>query len=204
MNREKKVSYELSDDKKNSIFNFGSPLNEEVYDPQKNQVISKTGGWAMIRRPLPAIENGLDEEVTVGRIFWVEHSEGADDEGFLPDGRYKVRCFSSKGDVYLWPYEYIILDTDYILSAWLEGFVTFHPTGVAESQLSDQLFYARSRGISLGDAMVMALGTISGPVGWFEPNEEMREFVTAFQETVSLTDENRARRAKAHAKKTSK
>lgn len=177
---------------------FGDLLSGDIYDPRENQMIPKSGAWAIIIRPLPPLERGLDEQVTMGRVFWCEQMPNADEQGFLPDGRYKVQCRSPFGDLCLWPYEYRVLSASYLTMAWQEGGFTFHPSAKSEDQFSEQLFYCMSRGISRADATVMCLGTMSGPVGWFEPSDEVADFIAGFQNAGrGLTQVNRDRRAAA-------
>lgn len=174
---------------------FGNPLNGDVYDPHENQMLPETGAWVMIRRQLPPIERGVDKQVTIGRVFWSERLADSDEEGFRPDGTYKVRCLSPFGELCLWPYEYVTMDPKFLISAWQEGAIKFHPTGIAESQFNDQVFYCMSRGISRADAVVMSLGTMTGPIGWFEPDQEIVEFVTMFENVgAGIQQVNKQRR----------
>jgi len=166
-----KVSYELQPEEKEAKERCGwdHPDNDLAWDPGPKQRIPKDGAWVMITRTLPPIERGLNRNLMVGRIFWCDHQSGADEAGFTRDGLYKVICRSPWGDVWLWPYEYSRMEIPEILSLWQTNDVVFVPTNVQLARFNDIVFYARSRGIALADAMVMALGTLSGPVGWFRP-----------------------------------
>lgn len=148
---------------------FGEPANRLVYDPDASQRI-RNGSWVMITRRLPPIEGQIDKHIRVGRLFFAEHMPNADEFGFLPDGTYKIKCNSPWGTVCLWPYEYSAVSIESLLDMWTEGDLTFHPVNLDQVKFNEVAFYARSRGISLGDAAVMALGTLSGAVGWFEPS----------------------------------
>lgn len=57
------------------MFGFGNPANADVYRPRPHQIVPKAGGWAMITRRLPPIENSFDETLRVGRIFYVDLSK---------------------------------------------------------------------------------------------------------------------------------
>lgn len=171
------TGYELSDRAKQllakSPFGWCDPANREVYDPRPQSRVPESGAWALITRQLPPIEGRIDQHVRVGRVFYVEQLHGAsgatDAAGFQPDGKYKVRCRSPWGEVHLLPYEYSMIDAAAILAMWADAELRFHPLDVEPARLSEVTFYARSRGIGPADAMVMALGTLAGPVGWFEP-----------------------------------
>jgi len=152
---------------------FMRPEDLDVYDPRPNQRVPKPGAWAMIVRPLPPLERGLHEEVTPGRCFWVTHQGGADEHGFAPDGRYKVLTNTPWGEVALWPYEYTVIPPERLIAYWTEEALQFHPLDMESAQFNAIVFYARSRGIGLADAAVMALGTLSGRVGWFEPHPDL-------------------------------
>ncbi len=137
----------------------------------------------MIVRQLPPIEKGFRETIRVGRVFYIEHVSEADEVGFSPGGKYKVLCNSPWGSVCLWPYEYSVIDTAKLLSLWESKELVFHP--IAENvRFTDALFYVRSRGIAIQDAMVMVLGSFKGPVGWFEPSPELAEECEAMEERV--------------------
>lgn len=170
-----KNSYELDDDSKDkSVYSFlGDPRNREVIDPPERKRIPKDGAWIMITRRLPAIAGDLDRHIRVARIFYAEHEDGVDDSGFRPDGTYKVRIRSPWGEVSVWPYEYSKIDTAEIIAMWQADEIKFHPLNMELGRFNDIVFYARSRGIATADAMVMALGSIAGPVGWFEPREDL-------------------------------
>lgn len=188
------TGYELSDRAKSiltrSPFGWMDPANREVFDPAPSSRVPETGAWALITRQLPAIERGIDQHVRVGRVFYVERADraGTDAAGFSRDGRYKVRCRSPWGEVHLWPYEYATIDVPELLAMWAEGELRFHPTDIEPARLSEVTFYARSRGIGIADAMVMALGTLAGPVGWFEPaSAELAEECEALERRVHAT-----------------
>jgi len=164
---------------------FGSqPAQDDVYRPNSKQRIPKEGAWAMIIRKLPGIEGGIDKHFRVGRIFYMEHERSADQFGFMPDGRYKVLCNSPWGTLHLWPYEYSVIPVPTILPLWQDGELVFHPTNVQLTRFNDIVHYSRSRGISLADAMVMALGTLKGPVGWFEPRTDLAVECEAMEQAV--------------------
>lgn len=189
-------TYELTDSAKDSLDMTGlfsgaeymiDPRNRLIYDPQDAHRIPKTGAWVMIVRQLPAIVGSIDQEVRVGRVFWVEHEEGTDEAGFRKDGAYKVILHSPWGDVCLWPYEYARLDTAYIIDCWSKSELTFHPLNMEPGRLNEVTFYARSRGISLADALVMALGSVTGNIGWFEPTPEIAAACEDLATSVNLT-----------------
>lgn len=195
---EGKPTYELTPEQKAMSNMFGiagrNPADREVMEPPANKRITKDGGWAMIIRKLPPIEKGFQGTMRVGRVFYIEHTGEADDAGFTPGGKYKVLCNSPWGSVCLWPYEYSVMDTTKLFSLWESKELIFHP--LAENvRFSDALHYVRSRGVSLEDAMVMVLGTLKGPVGWFEPApglseqcEEMEERVHRWEPTRTLKE----------------
>ena len=62
-----------------------------------------------------------------------------------------------------------MIDPARLTTLWALGDLTFHPTQLSHAAFSDIVFYARSRCIPLADAAVMALGSFSGSIGWFEP-----------------------------------
>jgi hypothetical protein len=193
------VPGELSDDEKDAQIaaSMGNPLNMSIYDPHETERVSEVGGWAMIRRPLPAIERDLDKYVTIGCVFWVTQMEGTED-GFDKYGRYKVRCASPFGEVCLWPYEYVILDAQFLMHACQEGALHFHPAAISAEQFTEQMFYCMKCGIGREEAMMMSLGTLTGPVGWFEPHAEVAEFVNLFANVGGgMSIENKQRRSDA-------
>jgi hypothetical protein len=162
----------------------GNPANLDVYDPRDNQMIPPAGSWAMITRKLPPIEGRLDENMRVGRIFFVEHLSNVDEKGFQPNGMYRAMCHSPWGDLHLWPYEYSTIDVVDIVKLWTAEEVIFHPTSIDNARFSEIAFYARSRGIGLADAAVMALGTLTGSVGWFEPREDLAAECEAMERSM--------------------
>lgn len=206
-----KGTYKLPDDERRDVVDyevfaaadpFNGSANGEVYDPGPKQIIPKSGAWITIRRRLPAIEGGIDEHVRVARIFWGEHENGADDEGFIPGGQYRICLTTPWGDVKLWPYEYARVDVADVLAMWQRGELTFHPTNVSEAQFNATVFYVRSRGIALPDAMVMALGSIAGPVGWFEPHPDLAEIAEAMERSAHAPfSEHKRRRAEARRRR---
>lgn len=181
------------------------PANADVYEPHQFQRVPKAGAWAMVTRQLPPLERRLDEDVRPGRVFWVEHHDTADDDGFMPNGTYKVLCRSPFGELTLWPYEYRVMRPEFLTDAWQRGEYVFHPMAVSEKQFSDVLFYCLSRGISRADATVMALGTMTGAVGWFELRQnlapEIEAFIVGFADVGVLTEKNHARRRKAQERR---
>jgi len=183
-----KTSYERQGREKELLCDratmFGSPDNALVYDPGPKQRVPKEGAWAMITRRLPNMERDMQKVIRVARVFYVEHTGEADEFGFLPDGRYKVLCRSPWGEVMLWPYEYSVMDAETVISLWQDGELIFHPLNVQLARFNDIVFYARSRGIALPDAMVLALGTLKGPVGWFEPPKELAREAEAMEQSV--------------------
>lgn len=174
------ATYELQGDAKelavireSSLFGgWVDPANADVYDPRDRQRVPTGGAWAMITRRLPPMERGLDEKLRVGRVFFVQHEASADEFGFLPDGRYRVDCDSPWGSLKLWPYEYSVLPPERLVGLWQDGALRFNPTNIELAQFNNVVFYVRSRGIGLADAAVMALGSFTGPIGWFEPATE--------------------------------
>lgn len=147
--------------------------NGDVFAPHETQRVPKAGAWAMITRRLPPMEGGLDEQLRPGRVFYVQHMPNADDAGFLPGGTYKVKTDTPWGTVTLWPYEYTVKSADAMIALWTDGALVFHPMDVSAAQFNATVFYVRSRGIPTADAMVMALGSIHAPVGWFEPHPDV-------------------------------
>lgn len=174
-------SYELTDEAKEhelaiDLMHGGSPDNGLVYNPGDRQRIGASGSWVMITRALPAIEGGIDREIRVGRVFYVERDANADDAGFLPGGTYKVHLRSPWGDLCLWPYEYATIDTEELTRSWADGELIFHPQRIDTAQFNEIAFYARTRGIKLADAAVMALGTLQASgIGWFEPRPDLAD-----------------------------
>ena len=183
-----KVSYERQDREKEILCHratiFGNTANSLVYDPGEKQRIPKDGAWVMITRELPPMEKNLQKHIRVARVFYAEHDGEADEFGFLPDGSYKVVCRSPWADMKLWPYEYSTIDAPSLLDLWQSKEMIFHPMNVQLARFNDIVFYARSRGIGLPDAMVMALGTFKGPVGWFEPTRKLAREAEAMERSV--------------------
>jgi len=175
------VTHELSDVSKTqavsvaTFFGTFDIAGAEIYDPAPSSRLPEVGSWAMITRRLPAIEGGVDKHFRVGRCFYLERSGNTDSKGFGPRGIYKVKCHSPWGDVSLFPYEYSTISIPMLIELWGSGELIFHPTAVDPLRLNQVVFYARSRGLSLADAAVLALGTITAPVGWFEPRADLAE-----------------------------
>lgn len=167
---DKHTSYERLDEEKEFLMPiYGNPAQDAIWDPGPKQRFGKAGAWAMVTRQLPPLEGRVDKHVRVGRIFFLQHIAEADEYGFTMDGHFKALCRCPWGDVCLWPYEYSTIEANEVLDLWQKKELKFHPTNVQPARFNDIVFYARSRGIGLADAMVMALGTLSAPVGWFEP-----------------------------------
>lgn len=179
----------------------GHPANADVYAPKSHQRVPKTGAWAMITRQLPPMEFGLDEHVLVGRVFYVQHHGNADDEGFTTDGTYKVTCVTPWHELTLWPYEYTVVPPARLINYWQQGALLFHATNVEPGRLNEVVFYARSRGIDVADAIVMALGTLEGPVGWFEPHESLADDLEAMAVHINQWPWDDTKRKAAQARK---
>jgi hypothetical protein len=167
------------------IFPGVDPANREVYEPLPGSLLPKEGSWIMIRRRLPNIEGGIDKIARVGRIFWGEHLEEADDEGFLMNGSYKIQAYLPEKLGFLWPYEYSTIAFDKVLDVWQREEIIFHPMNLELARFNDIVFYCRTRGISKADAVVMALGTVNGPIGWFEPRPDIAEECEALEARVN-------------------
>lgn len=187
--RATEFGYEFADEVKDAFASMlrGDPANLEVWDPRPEQRLPEAGSWAMIVRKLPSIEGGLDKEIRVGRIFFVERLDNTDAAGFLRDGTYKVRLRSPWGELYLMPYEYSTIEARALTAMWSDGELIFHPLRIDSARFSEIAFYARSRGIGLEDAAVMALGTLSGVVGWFEPRPDLAEECERWERAVHST-----------------
>lgn len=189
LTRDSELGYELASSAKEIIasthrFLGGNPANIQVHDPQPNQRISKAGSWIMITRQLPPIEGRIDQHFKVGRIFFAEHDPNTDEHGFQPNGTYKIVCRSEWGDLWLWPYEYASIPVENVIALWTLEEIVFHPRRIDSARFSEVAFYARSRGIGLADAAVMALGTLQGNVGWFEPRPDLAEQCEAMERSV--------------------
>jgi hypothetical protein len=173
------------------------PADAEVYAPR--DTIPEAGAWAIITRQLPPLEGGVDQHLRVGRIFYVERQANTDAEGFMPDGRYKALSHTPWGTVHLWPYEYSVLAPTRVIKLWQSGMV-FHPTHVEHARFTEISFYARSRGIPMADAAVMALGSFPGAIGWFEPPVEVADDVEAMADRINRWPWDDTKRKAAHAR----
>jgi hypothetical protein len=179
-------------------------LNRLSYDPEDRHLVGKEGSWIMVIRPLPPIQGGLERHVTPGRIFFAKTHPSADAEGFLPDGTYKVALLTIWGELCLFPHEYAVMEPDFVTSCWADGELVFHPTGIDAARVNEITFYARSRGIPLASAAVMALGTLSANVGWFEPIPEIAAEAKSLAGSgigLGITEENRRRREGARRRR---
>jgi hypothetical protein len=181
--------HELSNGAKDGLASIlgGDPANIEAYDPGPKQRIPEAGAWGIIVRKLPSIEGGVDREIKVGRIFYLERLPNSDGEGFVKGGLYKALLRSPWGDLHLWPYEYSTIEALPLVEMWSAGELIFHPLRIDDARLQEIAFYARSRGIGLADAAVMALGTLSGNVGWFEPRPDLAEQCEEMERRVHST-----------------
>lgn len=171
------ATYELLPEEKERRGRYGlyavHPMEEEVYDPPPEKRISAQGAWVLLLR-LPNIP--IQEHLSRGQLFYAKQQEGADPAGFNARGDYKVMIRTPWGECGLWPYEYSVPSLEKILG-WFEAKeLVFHPFQ-GEPRFNDALFYLRSRGIGLEEALPMALGTFEEPVGWFEPPAELRETI---------------------------
>lgn len=205
-------SYELSDEEAWDQSGLGMgfaihPANLDVYKPHDNERIPPAGAWIIIKRHLPALEGGIDEHVRPGRCFWAERDGSADPHGFTQNGTYKVWLRGLPwGDCALWPYEYATIPTAEILGAWQDGSLVFNPLRIDLARLNEITFYARSRGIGLAAAAVMALGSVEGAVGYFEPAPALAEETEQLVHMLSsiggpLTEVNHQRRAAARKRR---
>lgn len=185
------------------------PDNRFTYDPQPQHRIPEVGAWVMILRSLPPMERRIDQHICVGRMFYAMRSGSdtdMDKEGFASDGTYRALLQTEWGDVWVWPHEYAKIETDAILAMWQSGEMEFHPTNVSVTELNEQVFYARSRGMGLAQSAAMALGSVEANIGWFEPREDLVPELESWSEYATnemgrLTDTNHARRAAAHKRR---
>lgn len=180
-------SYELTADQKDAYADYIAKRGEdvEVVNPRADQRIPNSGAWVMITRPLPPMERDAHRHVRPGRVFYAQHEGGTDEAGFAPTGRYKVRLTTPVGDVSVWPYEYHVVPTTRLLDLLQHGALAFRPFDVSPAQLNDTVFYCRSRGIGLGDALAIALGTLAAPVGWLEPAADLATDIEALATRLS-------------------
>ena len=202
---------ELSRDSKDSIAAMnrglgGSPLNMKMYDPDEDCRIPPEGAWVQIVRALPAIEGGIDEHVSVGRVFYATRDvdPSVDPDGFAENGTYKVVLNTPWGSVKLWPYEYRMVPGISLVERWQRGDLIFHPVGVEQAAFSDTVHYIMSRGIDLSTAACMVLGTeeMIGDIGWFELPEELVPWAEALTRIGGgLTEVNHERRRAARARR---
>ncbi len=178
-------TYELDDQGKAFLWQitFGDPvgrrhinlLNELTWDPTDKQRIPREGAWVMILRP-PYVTSRA--RLKMGEIYYAKHLAQADQYGFLPHGRYQVQIETVRGGtIILEAYEYSRFTVPEVLNLWQKKEIVFHPTNIQLSRFNDIVHYARSRGIGLEDAMVMALGSIQENVGWFEPTPQMARLI---------------------------
>lgn len=177
----------------------GRAEGDYVYQPSASQMIPKDGAWVMIVRSLPPMEFDLHEKMIVGGVFYAERVAETDDEGFSPDGAYKVRVKSPWGDVILWPYEYAVKDVVNLIALWQEGALEFTATSIDRARLNDVVFYCRQRCIGIADAMVMALGSLSGSVGYFLPPESVREDLREMAESIGRSISHPVHQARREA-----
>lgn len=182
----------------------GHAAGAYVYSPRPDQMIPPDGAWVMITRELSPIERDLHKQFIVGGVFFAERLGETDAEGFPSDGRYRVRVNSPWGEVVLWPYEYAVKDAVHVTELWGEGALEFTATSIEQARLNDVVFYCRQRCIGLADAMVMALGTLKGSVGYFLPPESVREDLRQLAEAINrpLSDPvHQKRRAEARRRR---
>lgn len=181
--------YELSEESKDGLASSmrGDPANMEVYDPGHKQLIPEAGAWGLITRKLPPLEGRVDENIRVGRIFYLERQSNSDSKGFVKGGVYKALLRSPWGELHLMPYEYSTIEPVAIVRMWSDGELIFHPLRIDGARFQEIAFYARSRGIGLADAAVMALGTLSGSVGWFEPCPDLAEQCEEMEREIHST-----------------
>ena len=179
------------------------PRNVWRYAPPPEAMVPKGGAWCIVRSALPPMEREIDTHVTVGRVFWCEHvSDNCDDEGFEPDGSYGVLARTPFGEPKLLPHEYRTISVPLLMECTQQHGFEFNPMKASAHQMNDTLFYCMSRGIPRVDAMVMALGTISGPVGWFDPHPDLLPVLSSFMSVgAPLSEVNHARRRAAQAKR---
>ncbi len=173
-----KTTFELSESDKDAQrfhpFSVHPHLEAEVIDPPESKRIPKGGAWVMVLRPPTLAECRFER----GQFFFARHGEDTDPVGFDPWGRYKLRVYTPWGEACLWPYEYSVYSIGSVFDMYTAGeilFNVFNETPV--TKLNSTLFYIRSRGIPLSEAMVMALGTFEEPVGWFEPTPEIAAMI---------------------------
>ena len=172
------------------------------WTPPENRIVAKTGSWGVMTTEALPVVSPFSEEITIGRVFFLQHQPGADNKGFNPDGTYSVVCRSPWGDVVLWPWEYCVLKTETITELWSAGHLVFNAMqAAAEASVSDRMFYCMSRGIPRADAMVMALGDVTKPVGWFEADENTIETMRSFANVGVFSRVNHERRARARARR---
>lgn len=76
LKRATEFGYELAGEAKDGLASMllGDPANMEVYDPGLKQRIPEAGAWGLITRKLPPLEGGVDKEIRVGRIFYLERA----------------------------------------------------------------------------------------------------------------------------------
>ena len=172
------ATYELTDEMKEKRGRFPgtSLLDDEIFDPSQKKRIPKAGAWVMLLR-IPNIQ--IQKNLCRGQIFFAKQAEtAADSIGFDTRGMYKIQIFTPWGECCLWPYEYSVPKLDDVLSLWDSKELIFHPFQ-GEPRMTDVLSYIRSRGIGLAQALPMALGSFTEPVGWFDVAEEIRESIEA-------------------------
>jgi hypothetical protein len=176
------ATYEMDENEKEALMKrlatiggVNVHLDAEIYNPPESKRFSKKGAWVMLLR-IPNVE--IKRRLCRAMIFYARHDAGTDQFGFNQRGLYKVKITTPWSDLWLWPYEYSVMEPTRVIELYQEGDLIFHPKKEGLN-FTDALVYVMSRGIPMEQAIPMVLGSFEGDVGWFEPKPSMKKQIEA-------------------------
>jgi hypothetical protein len=153
--------------------------NDWQYDPPESRQINKNGQYVMIIDTEQLTRNDFDW-IEPGMTFYASHCDNTDSTGFNSSGYYKICINTPNGDIHLWPHEYVPFDFETLSRLYSQDELQLHAREYDQNDLTHDVHYMMSRGISAKQALAMALGNIKKNIGWFEPTDELKKSLIEF------------------------
>lgn len=160
-------------------------LEQLRYDPLDSQVISESGAYVTFVGSTQAVE-GAHGTLRPGETYFANWAPDTQ-EGWTRYGQFLVTIQTERGPAWLFPDEYVVLAPLHLWYLVQDETLRFTPNqGIGQMEFGERVFYVRSRGIRLEDAVLMCLGDIKTDIGYFTPTSNFDETWWKFQ-SMGLT-----------------
>lgn len=158
----------------------GNALELLRYSPLDSQVIDESGGYVTFVGSMQSVE-GAHRTLRPGETYFANWAPDTK-EGWTRYGQFLVTIQTERGPAWLFPDEYVVLAPDHLWYLVQDETLRFTPNqGIGRMEFGERVFYVRSRGVRLEDAILMCLGDIKADIGYFTPVSQFDEMWWKFQ-----------------------